>query len=163
MKKILAAIALMSAIALAAVSSPATAAGMPDMPCKRLTDVPQADDANYQVVGIRRPALATPLSVITVDVNMKVEHARMDAGGVNGTVEAILACQKGNGYLTVYQVRTVRQGEWDVTQIPLPKAARDVRIFSCSGKTGECWRGIYTGEAGVGVTLVAPPKIDPKF
>jgi hypothetical protein len=129
-----------------------------DVSCNQIKDVPAAIEAEgWKLTGIRRPAIETGVTTMSVQVYMAPDLARNNID-VKGKIAQIDLCKQANGRFFVgYKVLTVRQDGFDVTEIPLPPKASGAKIMSCSPSTKQCWETVFDGDSGNWVTLKPQP------
>ena len=111
-------------------------------------------DQDFIRIGIRRPTAGDtkkPTDIyMSVQVDEAISNARTDTGADDPKVDKVYRCP---GTQVGFRMLAHREGGWDVTEIPVPKTAKDLKIKSCNNLTKTCAYGLYDGDPNKWVTL----------
>ncbi len=136
-----------------ASANPASAQEAPK--CETLTLT--VADPGFKPVGLRRPFIekdkdGKAVTWFSVEVQQQESEAR--GNGADGTVMTAEKCRPG---VVRYNLRAVKSddGQFHNTELPMPETAKSVKIRSCSSATKQCYEGVFNGDFGKRVTLVA--------
>lgn len=108
-------------------------------------------DKGFKALTLHRPAVGEvdgkALGDFLVEVAMPKGMGRLsitDDGPAR--VIKIYDCTNRDGDAVRFQVYATSSGDFDVTRVPLPADAKNIKVRSCSGKAKACWAAVFDGD-----------------